>query len=118
MQPGHNLKVSKHSDHIEGGRRTYMCNAATELDTGEYAGGMQGCTPTLLFHALEYHVSCPFPVAYQSHLALAQESREALLCHFYSIASNYSSYVKHDRIEGNNKDRYSLEYQVEKACKG
>ena len=34
------LKVSKHSDHIEGGPRTCMCEAATELYTGEYAGGM------------------------------------------------------------------------------
>ena len=34
------VKVSKHSDHIEWGPRTYMCEAATELDTGEYGGGM------------------------------------------------------------------------------
>ena len=38
---------SKHTAHIDGGPRTYMCEAATELDTGdmEYAGLSH--TPTL-----------------------------------------------------------------------
>ena len=58
------MKVSKHSDHIEEAR-IYMCEAATELDTGEYAGGMQGYYSNIM-HSL----SC----------VLAQTVARDLLC--------------------------------------
>ena len=40
-----------------------MCEAATELDTGEYAGGMQGCTPTPTFTECFPPYPRPFPAS-------------------------------------------------------